>query len=188
MVGGALGIIGALLGVAWERVLRRRGKVHVRIVFASPMYTGKFKPEHTSHSPSQGDYYAPTVEQYEKMLDHELSYNFLVGFYNEKEVDTGLTDVWGAIIAPDGSDFIKLRSHIHGGDKVINLSSRTWAKFNLVSEESIGEERFEVAKHCNRIQVRAKWPNGRPYKSKYLAYNISTYFQGEDPDKYMEQK
>jgi hypothetical protein len=60
--------------------------------------------------------------------------------------------------------------------------------FNLVSVEKIGEESFEAAKRCNRIQVRGRWPNGRPYKSDYLTYNIKTYSQGEDPEAYREQK
>jgi hypothetical protein len=123
-IGGLLGIIGALLGVAWERALQRRGKVYARIVFTRPTPHGKFKPEYDPTDSRGGDWYAPTREQYEKMLDRELSYNFRVGFYNERNLDTGFTDVHGAIITPDGSDFIELRSNVHGGDKVINMPSR----------------------------------------------------------------
>lgn len=188
VIGGVLGIAGALLGVAWERALQRRGKVYTRIIFTHPTFVGKYKAEYGSIGAEGRNIYAATREQFDKMLERYLSYNFRLGFYNEKDIDTGLTDIHGAIIAPDGSDFIELRSDVYGGDKVISLTSRQWVYFNLISEEEIGEDRFEEAKRCDRIQVRGKWPNGRPFKSDYLTYNIKTYFQGDDPDAYMEQK
>jgi hypothetical protein len=173
VVGGVLGVLGALLGVAWERALERRGKVRCRIIRSLASYSGV--DSWPGHRVSVG-----IPEQLDGVQDVHLHYDFRVGFFNERDVDSGLTDIRGAILGPDGRDFVRLRGSVYGSDRTIDLPARKWVYFALKnSDDTVSADRIEDAKRCDRVQVRATWPDGRPYESEPMRFEIESYFPGE---------
>lgn len=175
-VGGVFGLLGALLGVAWERALQRRGKVQCRLVWVHSSYSGALRTD--PNSPARGGITAGTPEHPSEMYEWDMDYTFRVGFHNEKDIDTAFSNVGGALIGPDGRDFIKLRGVVKGEDRTVDLPAHKWAYHQLALEESVGEDRIEHAKKCDRVRIRARWPNGRVYESKILKFNRPDYTSG----------
>jgi hypothetical protein len=164
--GGVLGIVGVVIGVALglygDRWLRYRGDVYCQIERLGE------KQRH------QGTGSVPL----------KVSQSIQVHFFNDKEVDTGLTGL--AVVFVFEDEEVALGPETRGYETstsplgVINLPSRTWVSIR-VKGDFYGPEVKAILTDLRAIEIKGKFPDRTLYHKKILIMEASS-------DVYLEPK
>ena len=154
--GGFLGIVGVVIGVALglfgDRWLRHRGKVHCQVEgFGS-----------TVHSGGTG-----------ALSPYMVVQSIQVHFFNEKEVDTGLSELTVVFVFESGEEVVlgpatgayETSTSPRG---IINLPSKTWSSVNIKGRFLGPQATLLVQEEPKAVDVKATFPGGTPYHKRRL--------------------
>ena len=151
--GGVLGIVGVVIGVALglygDRWLRYRGDVHCQIERLDEAH------------PHQKTGLAP----------YDVRLSVQVHFFNEKEVDTGLSGL-AVVFVFEGEEVI-LGQKTRGYETstrplgVINLPSRTWASVRIKGY-FLGPEVTPLLTDLKAVEIKGKFPDRSLYHEKIM--------------------
>jgi hypothetical protein len=141
-------LLGVGLGLVGDRYLRHRGKVHCQVErFGPPVQR-------------RGDAAPFTIEQ-----------SIQVYFFNEKEVDTGLSGITVVLVFESGEEVV-LGPATRGYETntsprgVINLRSKTWESVDIKGDFYRSSARLLAQEKPKAVYVKATFPGGTPYCSR----------------------
>jgi hypothetical protein len=156
---GFVGIAGTIAGVVVERFLRRYGKLRSevrgwRVNFQAPDGQGSF----TFDGPYEG--IPPDRPGYAQC-------RFRVSFYNEKDVDTGLRDVYVLFSWPGGVTEeippVSLANQLSVEEiPVLNLPPRRWVWWDM--QANISNEEGKRVSELERVVLRGYFPGGKLFE------------------------
>ena len=148
---GVIGIVGVVIGVVLgllgDRYLRHRGKVHCQV---------------------EG-FDAPTSRRGAASAPHlKVEQTVHVHFFNEKEVDTGLSGITVVFVFESGDEVV-LGPATRGYETstrprgVINLPSKTWASVDIKGAFYGRAAALLQQEKPKAVYVKATFPGGTPY-------------------------
>jgi hypothetical protein len=150
MMTAITGVVSALLGVALgllgDRWLRHRGNVHCQIEGLGGSH----------HREGRGAAHL-RVEQ-----------SVQVHFFNEKEVDTGLSEITVVFVFESGDEVV-LGPETRGYETstsprgVMNLPSKTWVSVHIKGYFYGPPAKLFDRDDPKAIEVKGKYPGGKPY-------------------------
>jgi hypothetical protein len=152
VVGGVLGILGAVLGLVVERLLRRRGKVGCQLIRRVDRWRGgsdrrELAPEEVAR--------LADFDQAEAQVECDVQ------FFNEKEVDVGLSRLAVVFIAEDGEEArLELTATPHG--ETVHAVSRRWTEAKVAGVIRGGSSR--LVRDYHTVEVRGEFPDHSLYK------------------------
>ena len=153
IVAGVFGVLGTAVGVAIGRYLdqwlRHRGDVHCQIRSLPSLHDSRIHP--------------PPFR-----VDRRVG----VHFFNEKEVNTGLSEITVVFVNESGEETVlgpKTRDYDTSTSPrgVINLPSKTWVTTEI-SGTFYGSQVQHLPANPKAIEVKGKFPDGKPYHKKGL--------------------
>jgi hypothetical protein len=152
VVGGVLGILGAVLGLFAERWMRRQGEVGCQLIRRADRWRG----------PTDGRELSPEeVARLEDFDQAEAWVECHVQFFNEQEVDVGLSRLTVVFIAEDGEEARLEPTGTQYGETV-NAVSRRWAEARMEGVISGGSSR--LVRDYHTVEVWGEFPDHSPYK------------------------
>jgi hypothetical protein len=145
-------LLGTGLGLFGDRWLRHRGEVHCQVEegFDGPTHGGQVGAAHLR-------------------VDRSIQ----VHFFNEKEVDTGLSELTVVFVFESG-DEVLLEPTTSGYRTstsprgVINLPSKTWASVNIEGYFIGPPAKLLDLEEPKAVDVKATFPGGAPYYKRCL--------------------
>jgi hypothetical protein len=144
-------LLGACLGLVGDRWLRHRGEVHCQVEdFDGATHGGQAGPAHLR-------------------VDRSIQ----VHFFNEKEVDTGLSELTVVFVFESGDEVV-LEPATRGYETstsprgAINLPSKTWASVNIEGYFIGPPARLLDLEEPRAVDIRATFPGGAPYYKRCL--------------------
>jgi hypothetical protein len=150
IIAGAFTLLGVALGLIGERYLRHRGKVHCQVA-------GFGAGAHRRGAPSAPPF---KVEQ-----------TIHVHFFNEKEVDTGLSGIT-VVFMFESREEVALGPATRGYETstsprgVINLPSKTWVSVDIKGDFYGTQAALLAQEEPKAVYVKAKFPGGTPYHER----------------------
>jgi hypothetical protein len=157
VVGGALGILGALLGLFAERWMRRWGKVGCELTCKVDRW--RVGPDRRELAPEEVDRLAD-FDLVEAEVECDLK------FFDEKEVDVGLSRLAMVSIA-DGSEETRLEpTDTQQALQTVNVVSRRWSEAKVAGVISGGSSR--LVRDWHTIEVRGAFPDHSLYKDPVM--------------------
>lgn len=151
-VGGILGGIGVVVGLFVERWVRSWGGVLCEI---------------------EG-FGGPVDERDSGLARLKVDQSVRAYFFNDKEVDTGLSELAVVFVFEDGHEvvlgpetrFYETSTSPRG---VINLPSKTWVSVEIKGTfYGPPAERLDLRELPKTIGVKGKFPGGKPYRERCL--------------------
>jgi len=152
VVGGVLGILGAVLGLFAERWMRRRGEVGCQLIRRVDRW--RVGPDGRELAPEE-------VDQLSDFDQAEAEVECDVQFFNEKEVDVGLSRLAVVFIAEDGEE-ARLEPTDSQYGETVNAVSRRWSEAKVAGVIRGGSSRLVRAYHT--VEVRGEFPDHSLYK------------------------
>ncbi len=150
IIGGSVSaLLGVVVGLFGDRWLRHRGDVYCRM--------GPLGREDHRRAISG----APPLKVNQKVQVH---------FFNDKEVDTGLSELAVVFVYESGEDIV-LGPETQGYETstsprgVINLPSKTWVTVHI-SGEFYGPPAKRLLDNPNAIEISSWFPRGTPYHER----------------------
>ena len=153
---GVIGIVGVVIGVVLgllgDRWFRYRGKVYCQV----EGFSGAV------HSGGKGALSPYVVVQ-----------SIQVHFFNEKEVDTGLSELTVVFVFESGEEVVlgpatgayETSTSPRG---IINLPSKTWASVNIKARFLGPQATLLAQQEPKAVDIKAKFPGGTPYHQRCL--------------------
>jgi hypothetical protein len=158
VVGGVFGIVGALLGLFAERRMRRRGEVGCQLIHRSD--TWRVSPDGSEITPEEVDRLAD-FDQVTAEVECELE------FFNEKEVDVGLSRLAVVFIAEDGEEArLEPTATQQSRVQTVNVVSRRWSGAKVAGVISGGTSR--LVRDWHTVEVRAAFPDHSLYRDTVM--------------------
>jgi hypothetical protein len=154
---GGLTIFGTLLGVALglfgERYLRGRGNLRCSLVRRELRWSrrdiGYLDPE------------ARSVDQVEDFEEYAVDVTYELSFFNEKEVDHGLSSI-NVVFLANGDEARVGSSNWQEGLKPVNLAARRWSDTTVTGRIEGPSCRF--VRDYKTIEVWGVFPDHSPFK------------------------
>jgi hypothetical protein len=152
IVGGVFALVGVAFGLLGDRWLRYWGDVHCRIEL------GQAQHDRGSSGP----------------LPLKIDQQARVHFFNDKEVDTGLSEI-AVVFVYEGGEKIVLGPETRGYETstsprgVINLPSKTWVSVK-VEGQIYGDAVERALSDPTAMEVKGKFPRGAPYHERCSGY------------------
>jgi hypothetical protein len=151
--GGVLGIIGVVIGVALglfgDRWLRYRGDVHCQV-------QGLGAASHRQGTSGPAPFKVDQSAQ--------------IHFFNEKEVDTGLSQLAVVFVYEDAEVVLGPKARNYETSTTprgaINLPSRTWVSVDIRGSFYGPEARLLEEGTRKAIEIDGKFPGGTPYHKR----------------------
>jgi len=156
VVGGVLGILGALLGLVVERWVRRWGKVGCELTH-EPLITWWAVPDRRELASEE-------VDQLENFDRVEAEVECDLEFYNNKEVDIGLSRLAMVFIAEDGEEARLNPADLHQVLQSVNVVSRRWSQAKVSGVIRGGSSR--LVRDYHTIEVRGAFPDHSLYRDR----------------------
>jgi hypothetical protein len=156
-------LLGVCLGLFGDRYLRHRGKVHCQV--------DDFRG--AGHGGEAGA--AP----------FRVDQSIQVHFFNEKEVDTGLSEITVVFVFESGEEVV-LEPATRGYETstsprgVINLPSKTWASVNIKGYFYGPPAKLLGLEEPKAVDVKATFPGGTPYYKRCLDLSYAPVLAVED--------
>lgn len=160
IAGGVLAIVGVVTGALLGRYLQRRGKVRCEIV-GWRLYARRLNE--FGEAVEQ-----PLPAELDPSFRGNFLYNFNVKFFNEKDADAGLRDLQVVFFWKGGTRehtvplSIGAKPHEISSVLALNLPSRQWVSVDL--EGSILDQEAGSMLRVEKVELRAYFPNGRPFR------------------------
>ena len=157
LISGGLTIFGTLLGVALglfgERYLRGRGSLRCSLVRRELRWSrrdiGDLDPE------------ARSVDQVEDFEEYAVDVTYELSFFNEKEVDHGLSSITVVFLA-NGDEARVGSSNWQDGLKPVNLAARRWSDTTVTGQ--IEGPSCRLVRDYRTIEVWGVFPDHSPFK------------------------
>jgi hypothetical protein len=157
VVGGVLGILGALLGLFAERWMRRWGKVGCELT--RRVVRWRVGPDRRELAQEEVDRLADF-----DLLEAEVECD--LKFFNEMEVDVGLSRLALVFIAEGGEEARLEPTDTQQGLQTVNVVSRRWSEAKVAGVISGGSSR--LVRDYHTIEVRGVFPDHSPYKDPVI--------------------
>ena len=157
VVGGVFGILGVILGLVAERGMRHRGEVGCTLI--RRVDTWRVGPGRRELAP----------EEVDRLADFDLvkaEVECDLKFFNEKEVDVGLSRLAMVFIAEDGEEARLEPTDTQQGVQTINVESRRWSEAKVAGVISGGSSR--LLRDWHTIEVRGAFPDHSLYKDQVM--------------------
>jgi hypothetical protein len=153
VVGGALGILGALLGLFAERWMRRWGKVGCELTRRDVRW--RVGPDRRELAQEEVDRLAD-FDLVEAEVECDLK------FFNEREVDVGLSRLALVFIAEGGEE----PTDPQQGLQTVNVVSRRWSEAKVSGVIRGGSSR--LVRDWHTVEVRGAFPDHSLYKDQVM--------------------
>jgi hypothetical protein len=153
-VGGLLGILGALLGLVVERRMRRSGKIGCELT-QELRITWRTVPDRRQLT-------AEDVAHLEDFARVEAEVEGDLEFFNEKEVDIGLSRLAIVFITEDGEEARLNPTDAQQGILSVNVLSRRWSQAKVSGVISGPSSR--LVRDWHTIEVRGALPDHSLYR------------------------
>jgi hypothetical protein len=153
IIGGALGILGAILGLFAERWVRRWGKVRCERIHMDVRWRA---------SPDGSELTQEEVARLEDFGSVEAQVDCALKFYNDKEVNIGLSRLRIVFVAEDGEIAQLEPSDTQRGVQTVNIVSRMWSKAKVSGVIRGGSSR--LVRDYHTIEVRGAFPDHSLYR------------------------
>jgi hypothetical protein len=140
-------LLGVCLGLVGDRYLRHRGKVHCQVAGSGP----------SAHR--RGPASAPPFKVEQAIHVH---------FFNEKEVDTGLSEIT-VVFVFESREEVALGPATRGYETstsprgVINLPSKSWESVDIKGDFYGPQAKILDQEKPKAVYVKATFPGGTPY-------------------------
>jgi len=157
VVGGALGILGAVLGLFAERWMRRRGKVGCELTRRVVRW---------SVGPDRREL---AQEEVDRLADFDLveaEVECDLKFFNEREVDVGLSRLALVFIAEGGEEARLEPTDTQQGLQTVNVVSSRWSEAKVAGVISGGSSR--LVRDWHTVEVRGAFPDHSLYKDQVM--------------------
>jgi hypothetical protein len=151
ITGTVSALLGVALGLFGDRWLRHRGDVHCQIEGLGSAH----------HRQGAG------------AAHFKVDQSVQVHFFNEKEVDTGLSEIT-VVFVHEGGEEVALGPEARGYETstsprgVINLPSKTWVSVHIQGSFYGPEARLLEEDALKAIEVKGNFPGGKPYHKRCL--------------------
>ena len=152
-VGGVLGILGAVLGLFAERWMRRRGKVGCQLIHRVDRWRA---------GPDRRELDREEVDRLADFDQAEVQVECDVQFFNEKEVDVGLSRIAVVFIAGDGEEASLEPTDPQQRVQTVNAVSRRWSEAKVAGVIRGGSSR--LVRDWRTVEVRGAFPDHSLYK------------------------
>ena len=156
-VGGVLGILGAVLGLFAERWMRRRGKVGCQLIRKVDRW--RVGSDERELAPEEVDRLAD-FDRAEAEVECDLE------FFNEKEVDVGLSRLAVVFIAEDGEEARLEPTDTQQEVQTVNAVSRRWSEAKVAGVIRGGSSR--LVRDWHTVEVRGAFPDHSLYKDPVM--------------------
>ncbi len=157
VAGGVLGILGAVLGLFAERWMRRWGKVGCELT--RRVVRWRVGPDKRELAQDEVDRLAD-FDLVEAEVECDLK------FFNEMEVDVGLSRLALVFIAEGGEEAPLEPTDTQQGLQTVNVVSRRWSEAKVAGVISGGSSR--LVRDYHTIEVRGTFPDHSPYKDPVI--------------------
>ncbi len=161
LISGGLTIFGTLLGVALglfgERYLRGRGNLRCRLVRSELSWSRR--------DIGDLDQEARSVDQVEDFEEYVANVEYELSFFNEKEVDHGLSSIVVVFLA-DGDEVRVGPTNPQEGLEIVNLAARRWSTTTVAGQVEGPSSR--LVRDWRTIEVRGAFPDHRPFKQTIM--------------------
>jgi hypothetical protein len=161
LISGCLTIFGTLLGVALglfgERYLRGRGSLRCSLVRREDSWY--------QHGVGHLDPAVHSVDQVEDFKDYVVNIAYELAFFNEKEIDHGLSNVMVVFVA-DGDEERVGALTAQEGLETVNLAARKWSTTTITGQ--IDGPRSRLVRDWRTIEVRGIFPDHSPFKQAIM--------------------
>jgi len=151
-VGGVLGILGAIFGLFAERLMRRRGEVGCQLIH---------RIDRLRVGPGERELAPEEVARLADFEQAEAQVECDVQFFNEKEVDVGLSRLAVVFIAEDGEE-ARLEPTDSRYGETVNAVSRRWSEAKVAGVIRGASSR--LVRDYHTVEVRGEFPDHSLYK------------------------
>jgi len=149
-------VVGAVVGLFGERLVRSRGKVGCQLVRRVDRW--RVGPDGKELAPEEVGRLAD-FDRAEAQVECDVQ------FFNEKEVDVGLSRLAVVFIAEDGEEARLEPTDTQHGVQTVNAVSRRWSEAKVMGVIRGGSSR--LVRDYRTVEVRGEFPDHSLYKETF---------------------